>query len=470
MASTETPALNPEVYQHLRLAVDSRPLLEAAGLPLRRWESYCLAFMDPALVRGEKDRLEDPSSPRSVHPDVVRKVEQIRADIDPLVAKLRPMLPAAPASAERAELEEMMLGFIGGSPAARSAAARWLEAPDRHRDEAAHRLAAIEAFVTRYHRALKEDEARRLAPAPPSPAAPVPPPAPSDLRAEPGTGRVALRWSPVPGAAGYHVRRGELPLDPPARIATVTDPQFEDAAAEPGTPYQYAVSAFLDGAEGPACEPVHATARRAPPAPPANLRATATDGRIELTWEAVAGATDYLIRRRSGDAAPETVAHSAEPRWTDEAAPAGVEWTYDVLAVREGAESPPSNAGAARLDPPPPAPSALKAVGGPKQVRLEWPAVAGADGYVVLRAEEPSGPMTVVARVDVPSWTDGQVEDERTYYYSVHAVNRSGEGLPTAPASATPSSAPGVPALTGATGDREVAVRWAPVPGATSYR
>ena len=44
--------LNPEVFEDLQVAERSRPLFEAAGLPLRTWEAYALAFNERNLLRS----------------------------------------------------------------------------------------------------------------------------------------------------------------------------------------------------------------------------------------------------------------------------------------------------------------------------------------------------------------------------------------------------------------------------------
>ena len=80
-----------------------------------------------------------------------------------------------------------------------------------------------------------------------------PPPAPTNLRAFPGTGSVTLTWDGVSVAdlAGYMVFRAEgtgEKLQPLSEV--LTDTSFTDAKAAPGVTYWYAVIA-MDKSKNP---------------------------------------------------------------------------------------------------------------------------------------------------------------------------------------------------------------------------
>jgi regulation of enolase protein 1 (concanavalin A-like superfamily) len=79
----------------------------------------------------------------------------------------------------------------------------------------------------------------------------APPPAPTGLTAAAGDHRVALRWTPTPGATFYVVKRAA-----PGEAATVIASdlpaaEFVDAAAANGTAYNYRVAAQDQGPVGP---------------------------------------------------------------------------------------------------------------------------------------------------------------------------------------------------------------------------
>jgi hypothetical protein len=209
--------LNPEVFEDLQVAEKSRPLFEAAGLPLRTWEAYCLAFNERNLLRREIHRIQEGRGSAAIHPEVLERLQAIRAQFDPMVGQLRRFLPPAPPGAEDRERQEMVLGFITVSSTARDVAAKWIAEPDRYRNEAEQKLRLIGIVVDRYRSALRAEIDAQMTSSPPpapapktavdSPIARPPLPAPASLEASASNGEVALIWSTVPDAAQYAVKR-----------------------------------------------------------------------------------------------------------------------------------------------------------------------------------------------------------------------------------------------------------------------
>ena len=118
--------LNPEVFEDLQVAERSRPVFEAAGLPLRTWEAYALAFNERDLLRSEVDRIRERRGAPDIHPEVLERLHSLRTELVPMVSHLRKMFPADPVGPEAHERIEMVLGFIAFSPAAREVAAKWI--------------------------------------------------------------------------------------------------------------------------------------------------------------------------------------------------------------------------------------------------------------------------------------------------------------------------------------------------------
>lgn len=92
---------------------------------------------------------------------------------------------------------------------------------------------------------------------------------PDGVLAEPGGGQVTLRWTPVPGAAGYVVQRADRPDGPFTTIdhgggdvLAVPGPSYADTTGRPGVEYAYAVASLssADGSHGPRSSPVRAAA------------------------------------------------------------------------------------------------------------------------------------------------------------------------------------------------------------------
>jgi xylan 1,4-beta-xylosidase len=96
-------------------------------------------------------------------------------------------------------------------------------------------------------------------------------PAPDAVQAEPGGGQVTLRWSPVPGAAGYVVQRADMAngtfqtIDHGGGdVLAVPGPSYADTTGRPGIDYWYSVASLssADGSHGEGSTPLRAAATR----------------------------------------------------------------------------------------------------------------------------------------------------------------------------------------------------------------
>lgn len=100
--------------------------------------------------------------------------------------------------------------------------------------------------------------------------------------------------------------------------------------------------------------------------------------------------------------------------------------------------------------PAPPVPEHLTAASGVGRVTLAWSPSAGdtAQGYRIQRATQPAGPFTTIAAWTENTshfYTDTRVDNGKTYYYVVAAINQSGTGKNSGPVSATPAAAGPLP-------------------------
>ena len=90
----------------------------------------------------------------------------------------------------------------------------------------------------------------------------------------------------------------------------------------------------------------------------------------------------------------------------------------------------------------PAVPAGLTALSGDTQVRLSWSAATGATSYRVKRSLTPGGPYALVAsNAKAGQYTDGNLVNGTTYYYTVSALNVVGESGDSNEASATPKAA-----------------------------
>ena len=130
-------------------------------------------------------------------------------------------------------------------------------------------------------------------------------------------------------------------------------------------------------------------------------------------------------------------------------------YIYQVVSInRRGHLSSPSNPVRVDWDYPPLAPRAVTGERGDKKVDLSWEAVEGATGYNIYRGGE-EGEFSIRPQNRPPlketQYTDLNVENEKTYFYSVRAVKRvvkteiegkGSLGIPVTPTDLIPPNSP----------------------------
>ena len=228
--------------------------------------------------------------------------------------------------------------------------------------------------------------------------------------------------------------------------------------------------------EGPASE-----APSDPPAAPENLAATAGTDRVELTWDASAGADSYTVLRRLEDLATYTEIGTSETNsYTDATAEVAVGYAYQVKAVNDAGSSDASEHVLAMIVPPAPAaPAGFEAGVGEGSVILSWDAPEGGyvTGYIVdrkLRDADPPQQAVLVGHVNAATTqvTDSSPQAGAAYTYGITAINAGGRSEPATvdvdfPAANDDLAAPAGLAATVSGGT--VSLAWDAVDGATGY-
>ena len=180
-----------------------------------------------------------------------------------------------------------------------------------------------------------------------------------------------------------------------------------------------------------------------PPPAPVDLAAIPGDARVQLTWNAVPGATGYLVKRASTPGGPYTTrANPATTYFQDAPAANRQTWYYVVSAVDSHGEGDNSAEVSAMPEAllPPAAPSGLTAVAASSLVDLTWDAPATATSYVVKRGIHPGGPYLAIATTPTTGYRDDTVLNNMTWYYVVAGLNSSGEGINSSEVAALPRS------------------------------
>lgn len=168
------------------------------------------------------------------------------------------------------------------------------------------------------------------------------PPAPAGLVATGGNGQVSLSWSGASSATSYNVKRSTTSGGPYSAVAAPTIASYVDTAVTNGTKYFYVVSAVNSTGESGSSAEVSATpaAPATAPAVPANLKATAGNGQVALTWSASSGAASYNVKRSTTSGGPYTVINApATNSYADTGLTNGTTYYYVVSAVNTAGES-----------------------------------------------------------------------------------------------------------------------------------
>ncbi len=281
--------------------------------------------------------------------------------------------------------------------------------------------------------------------------------APLQVVADPGPGRVSLKWIPVPGADGYAVYYATSPVlnkEEATRLRGRTSP-YPVRDLKNGTTYYFAVAAMRGGEEGPLSKAVSAIpVSNPPPGAPMGLSVQPGPGQVRVAWRASAGAESYTIyySTRPGvtKADASKVADAKSPHLI---APLVNGTTYYVAVAASNADGEGAlsfeSSGTPRASPPPPAPAEVKATEGNKEMTISWSPVQGARSYNLYYGNEMLIKKEAGIKVEhvVSPHTVKGLTNNTAYFALINAVNEEGEGPVSETVSATPVAVKPVPKM-----------------------
>jgi pectate lyase len=162
-------------------------------------------------------------------------------------------------------------------------------------------------------------------------------PVPSSLVAIPGDGQISLSWSPAVAATNYIIKRSTTNGSGYVNIATSAATVFTDTGLMNGTAYYYVVSALSTNGESANSGQAGAT----PQIPaPTGLVASGTNAQVTLTWNASAGAINYIVKQATVNGGPyNNIATNSTTTYTNTGLLNGVTYFYVVSAVGVNGES-----------------------------------------------------------------------------------------------------------------------------------
>lgn len=199
-----------------------------------------------------------------------------------------------------------------------------------------------------------------------------------------------------------------------------------------------------------------------------------TSTSVQVTWQAVTGATGYVLERKaSSDAGFSLIAQltAAQVAYSAEGLLPGTTYAFRLKAVRPGDESAYGQVEVTTI-PTIARPSLSATAIYANAVRLTWKAVTGAQGYVLERRLTAAN--SAVDVVNLPptklAYTDSLLTDNQTYNYQLKATGEFMDS-PYAQVQVQTPAYLATPELSStALYNNVLQLSWKPVPNATSYR
>ena len=252
-------------------------------------------------------------------------------------------------------------------------------------------------------------------------------PAPTNFVATPGNARISLAWDAVPGAASYVVWRND-PVSGWTIYGSPTSRSYVFNSLTNGIRYYFRVNAKDSaGIASPNYAYVDAVPQHLPA--PSNFVAAASNAKIQLSWNAVAGATSYNIWRKTGSNPYAVLLAVSSTSYLDGSLTNGVQYSYAINAVENNGTASPNFSYADATPQLPPAPANFVAVAGNTQVQLSWSAAPEAMTFKIWR-KSGTGNYVVINEVAQLNYLDSGLINGTTYYYALNAVDSRGNSSP----------------------------------------
>ena len=277
-----------------------------------------------------------------------------------------------------------------------------------------------------------------------------------------------VSWSGVHGAVTYELDRADNPGFSGADTFPLAGTSLVDDDGGSGlsgsTQYWYRVRALRGSTPAITSAAVAGTTAAGPPTAPTGLTSTGvTTTTVDLSWNPVAGATEYKIFRDFGGTPIATVPVPSTTH-TDTGLAPGTTYTYEVVASH-GADSPRSTPHAAVTALA--APTGLTSTGvTTTTVDLSWNPAVAATEYKLFR-DFGGTPIATVA-APATTFTDTGLASGTTYTYEAVASNGFDSPRSTPHAAMTALATPGGLAVS-AGGPYSLDLSWNAATGATAY-
>jgi hypothetical protein len=165
------------------------------------------------------------------------------------------------------------------------------------------------------------------------------------------------------------------------------------------------------------------------PLRPPSVKEKSTAKGVELTWESTDAALEYRIYRKGPDPNPPVqLGISKTNSFLDTTSQYETPYEYTIVAVRANAESLPSRPVQITTKDifPPSVPASVTALAAPNSIEVSWQRSPEADlkGYLVYRSVNGGAFEPIGSMLNLPTFSDLQVEHGKTYAYRIAAVDQ----------------------------------------------
>ena len=161
-------------------------------------------------------------------------------------------------------------------------------------------------------------------------------------------------------------------------------------------------------------------------APTLKASTRASDGKISLSWNAIAGAKEYKVYRATSEKGEyKLVKTTTDTSFTNTSVKAGTKYYYKVKAIHNSKSS--CNSSYSKVVsiycdlPKPEAKATVLSSSG--SIKISWEKIDGAKEYKVYRATSEDGDYTLMKTTSKTSYTNSSAKAGITYYYKVKAIH-----------------------------------------------
>lgn len=238
---------------------------------------------------------------------------------------------------------------------------------------------------------------------------------------------IELSWGPSAGATLYRIYRSTVNGGPYTQVSQTSN-YLNNAVGghTSGTKYYFVVTAVIGSLESPYSNQVSTIPLSTPNAPVVSVNGA----NINVSWNAVAGASQYYVRRSTDRANFTNIAGPiGATSYVDTTATSGMTYSYRYQPVDAAgtflAESSISSDITIGVLPEPPR-NLLGATSSTNSVSLNWTQVPNIVDYAVYRSTVSGGPYSQIATPGATSYTDNGLTPGTTYHYVVSSRDLSG--------------------------------------------